>query len=319
METVNNMAAAAAKAVWGENKTTDAREPLSGEQGNTAAGEPFDKGNLDSDQAVLNMPTTKPSTDTNTSSTRTDPTTSTHNTSSLDPTTTNPISPVTSEMTHRPKDTTSDTTDTASAATFAKESGRAAESDKVPDNPSTDFKAKSDVPVDSTKGQNDVRDPEDPQTNPKNAPTDVDNTGDGPNEAQKLEGAGPKPLETIAKEKGGDAGQSGGAGGADKGVGEKDESGPGAPSTGEGTGEEYVKSSGLKADGGDFDATKPGAGREADRLLEKKGIHKEKPDTKPDEGADSAASGSHDAVDEAGKKKSTLAKIKEKLHHKKGE
>ena len=32
-----------------------------------------------------------------------------------------------------------------------------------------------------------------------------------------------------------------------------------------GTGEQYVKSSGLQADGGDFDATNPGAGREADR------------------------------------------------------
>jgi len=32
-----------------------------------------------------------------------------------------------------------------------------------------------------------------------------------------------------------------------------------------GTGREYVKSSGLKADGGDFDASKPGAEREADR------------------------------------------------------
>ena len=33
----------------------------------------------------------------------------------------------------------------------------------------------------------------------------------------------------------------------------------------EGTGEQWVKTSGLAADGGDFDATKPGAGREADR------------------------------------------------------
>jgi hypothetical protein len=32
-----------------------------------------------------------------------------------------------------------------------------------------------------------------------------------------------------------------------------------------GTGQEYVKSSGLAADGGDFDASKPGAGAEADR------------------------------------------------------
>ena len=34
-----------------------------------------------------------------------------------------------------------------------------------------------------------------------------------------------------------------------------------------GTGELYVKSNDVKADGGDFDATKPGAGKEADREL----------------------------------------------------
>lgn len=32
-----------------------------------------------------------------------------------------------------------------------------------------------------------------------------------------------------------------------------------------GTGTQYVKTSGMAAEGGDFDATKPGAGREADR------------------------------------------------------
>ena len=32
-----------------------------------------------------------------------------------------------------------------------------------------------------------------------------------------------------------------------------------------GTGDMYVKSSGMTADGGDFDATRPGAGREANR------------------------------------------------------
>jgi len=49
----------------------------------------------------------------------------------------------------------------------------------------------------------------------------------------------------------------------------------GDPLKGEGTGEKYVKTSGMAADGGDFDATKPGAGKEADRLLEQKGVHHE--------------------------------------------
>jgi hypothetical protein len=36
-------------------------------------------------------------------------------------------------------------------------------------------------------------------------------------------------------------------------------------SVGTGTGEQYVKSTGFKGDGGDVDAKNPGAGREADR------------------------------------------------------
>lgn len=39
----------------------------------------------------------------------------------------------------------------------------------------------------------------------------------------------------------------------------------GSTSTEKGTGTQYVKSSGVAAEGGDFDATKPGAGKEADR------------------------------------------------------
>jgi hypothetical protein len=40
---------------------------------------------------------------------------------------------------------------------------------------------------------------------------------------------------------------------------------PETESHGEGTGQQYVKSTGVAAEGGDFDAANPGAGREADR------------------------------------------------------
>ncbi|KAG0644092.1 hypothetical protein HOY80DRAFT_217511 [Tuber brumale] len=89
-------------------------------------------------------------------------------------------------------------------------------------------------------------------------------------------------------------------------------------SHGEGTGEKYERSTGLAADGGDFDATRPGAGREADRLLEEQGIHR-------------AARGSTNLEEERAKKslhdkapgesqgsgsehKGLTTKIKEKLH-----
>jgi hypothetical protein len=66
-------------------------------------------------------------------------------------------------------------------------------------------------------------------------------------------GSGPKPLSETHKA-GGAASSSGG-----------DDDGPQKESHGGGTGEKYVKSSGMKADGGDFDAAAAGAGKEADR------------------------------------------------------
>ena len=47
METINSVAAAAAKVVWGENQNQKSgEEPRSGETGNTNKGEPYDAGNL---------------------------------------------------------------------------------------------------------------------------------------------------------------------------------------------------------------------------------------------------------------------------------
>ena len=46
---------------------------------------------------------------------------------------------------------------------------------------------------------------------------------------------------------------------------EAHEAGPNNTNPNKGTGEKWVKSTGLAADGGDFDAAKPGAGKEADR------------------------------------------------------
>ncbi|KAK7751643.1 hypothetical protein SLS62_006469 [Diatrype stigma] len=268
METINSVASAAAKAVWGESTQQQQHgdEPVSGQTGNTAKGEPYDAGNLEEPKSTTNE----------------------------------------SASQHQ------STTGLNDSAEFSKSTGTATTSEETPNHPSTNLKTR-DVPEDTTQGQNDVRGPDDPHTNPKSAPTDVDNTGDGPNEAQKLDGPGPKPLEDVAKEHGGDAakktrssgsvdsaGRTSGAGDAD----------PGAESKGEGTGEKYVKSSGLKADGGDFDVTLPGAGREADRLMEEKGIHPNEGHSHGgDKGGDSTK---HD--DNHGEKKGLGQKIKDKLH-----
>lgn len=44
METINNVALAASKAVWGDSEAH--KEPVSGAKGDVAKGEPFDAGNL---------------------------------------------------------------------------------------------------------------------------------------------------------------------------------------------------------------------------------------------------------------------------------
>jgi hypothetical protein len=156
--------------------------------------------------------------------------------------------------------------DITKSAEFAKTTGTAELGKDTPDNPSTELKAKS-GPEDSTMGQNDVRSPENPQTHPKSAPTDVnDSPEEGLNESQKLDGPGPKPVADVAKEHGGDAGNSSTSVDAESKKEEKEEKLDSNKATeSSGTGEQYVKSSGLQADGGDFDATKPGAGAEADR------------------------------------------------------
>ncbi len=89
---------------------------------------------------------------------------------------------------------------------------------------------------------------------------------------------GPRPLADVARERGGDAGPyssgpSSGSAVPSGPTGRDDDSDPYKPqahSHGEGTGEQYVRSTGLHADGGDFDAANPGAGREADSKLSRR-------------------------------------------------
>jgi len=75
----------------------------------------------------------------------------------------------------------------------------------------------------------------------------------------------------------------------------------------QGTGTQYVKSSGLAAEGGDFDASNPGAGREATRLLEEKGVKRDGDNHgKREMPAGTGEKPAH--------KSSTMDKIKDKLH-----
>lgn len=301
MDTINSMAKTAANVVWGSN-TTDGKEPVSGHQGDVSKGEPFDKGNVEGTHSSVE--TTGQSTPNTTSAT----------TGGAASTTDATTGPTTTTGT-----TTGPTTEVGKDAEFAKTTGTAAESSAVPDNERTELKAK-DTPSDTTAGQNDTRDPTNPQTNPKNNPTDVDNTAEGVAEGDKLDGPGPKPLNEVAKEHGGDAGNKEATTTSSEGATEgkaaaaesDDPNDPRAPSHGEGTGEKYIKSTGMAADGGDFDAANAGAGREADRLLEEKGIHTSKDAPKVEAADDKHAS---PESEDKKKKPSIVQKIKDKLHH----
>ncbi|RYP25801.1 hypothetical protein DL767_008260 [Monosporascus sp. MG133] len=331
METINSVAAAAAKAVWGENTTQQQHgdEPVSGQTGNTAKGEPYDAGNLDEPEnkttgaAASGESITRqqhgdePVSGQTGNTTKGEP----YDAGNLDEPEKKPTGVVAID---KPEDKTTGVTPDekpltgqSGSAEFAKSTGTAATTDSTPDHPSTHLKTR-DVPTDTTQGQNDVRDPENPHTNPRSAPTDVDNTGEGLSKAQKLEGSGPKPLEAVAKEHGDDAGKTGftppssttGVSGTSTNAAKEtasgdDVNGPRSQNKREGSGEHYVKSSGLQADGGDFDVTKPGAGREADRLMEEKGIHNPNGDS-PKKGVSTES--------KSGEKKGLGQKIKDKLH-----
>jgi hypothetical protein len=89
METVNNIASAASRAIWGENTTatneTAGTEPVSGQTGDVKAGEPYDKGNEETDKTAsgtfLNNQGKDDSTSTTNPSTAADTTTTSDTTS----------------------------------------------------------------------------------------------------------------------------------------------------------------------------------------------------------------------------------------------
>ncbi|CAN8096976.1 unnamed protein product [Discula destructiva] len=251
METINSMASSAAKMVWGENNTdtndttkTDSQKPLTDRTANPATDNTKMTTETQSQEPISGKlgDTTKEPTQSQTPGLQT----------SKDPITEAPGATSTQTKAH--------TIETAGETVGTK--------GPTSEHPSTTgdhggFKA----------AQADIRDPEtsattDPKVEAQRK--NVDDTGaldEGRNPA-KADGPGPKPIEEVARERGGDAANIGGANKKD----DVDPEGLGGKSESKGTGEQYVKTSGLKADGGDFDATKPGAGREADRLLEEKGI-----------------------------------------------
>ncbi|KAG7140232.1 hypothetical protein HYQ45_002934 [Verticillium longisporum] len=244
METITNVTNAAVKAVWGTSETK--QEPVSGVQGNTAKGEPYDAGNLDDNEKQL----------------------------------------------QDAKNTLGAGADTNASTDI----GKPELADAKPEHINKPVAADS-----SVGGQHDTRDPK-------------DSLEDDPVPNVDLSKPGPKPLETVAKEHGGDAGniskdtsQPGTS--STKAVAANDTSdGPQSESHGTGTGEKHIKTTGFAAEGGDFDAANAGAAIEADRLV-KEGGH-------PGPSSPGTGLGHTDSKDSSGsgEKKSLKERIKAKLH-----
>lgn len=250
MEAINSLASVATKAIWGETNNTTAandkdkdapatpdvtkKEPISGVQGDTAKGEPFDAGNIENVDATSR---------------------------------TEAESKITTD------DKTQDESKPKTENKLKTESKLEAESKPEAD-PTVGDKPSSHMKDDSTTHQIDVRDPNTTADHDKEQKKhDVDNVE--PLQADKLKGPGPKPLEVVARERGGDAGNSpadaktdspnpiDGAADAPKDDAEKKDS-PKVNEDGEPLGTKHVSSTGVAADGGDFDAANPGAGAEAE-------------------------------------------------------
>ncbi|KAK1731185.1 hypothetical protein CaCOL14_009714 [Colletotrichum acutatum] len=333
METINNIAGAASKAIWGTNEAN--QEPVSGVKGNTNQGEPYDAGNIEDPSNkekkanVADAHTTEPatgSTATTTTglSTTTAPTTSTGTTGTTGTTgMTGPETGNEHSLIDRSRATEESTTHKATEELSPKHKEEIGK-------PELKHTSPNEVPsADSAAGKTETRAPSDPATDPVPKGQDVNNSASGPTSGgDKLDGPGPRPLEAVAKERGGDAGNVKGSskggliGGeeAKSDTEDKKEEDPNASHGEEGTGEKLVKATGLAADGGDFDATKPGAGREADRLLDEKDPAHAAAKASAKSGADKTSdktSESHSSSTGTGtekEKESLKDKIKAKLH-----
>jgi len=388
METITNLAHSAAqtassaaqtatKAVWGEGQSHE--EPVSGKMGNVAKGEPYDAGNIESNDAALKAgeqeDTERMGTEASASTAMPDKPAS--GIPGAGPAVAaaaavpGPEDDKKLQSSREEKPTTIPGTheklgkemphEKESEEKAQKEEARTAAQPFSPAGPAKNAPSAISMRDDSTTAQSDTRAPasapsSSEESNKQGPTTTAADIITGPtvrkpvavhdvHDEQKAKvptqdvspdvdtsGPGPRPLQDIAREHGWDAGatkkpestpQTGTSdlaqrAGPDEGVEghrRKDSAkslGGEAGGAGETKlamrgkevgGEQYVHASGLKADGGDFDASRPGAGREADRLLDEKGVHHGK------------EAGRGQEAEHNGKEKHSLKdKIKAKLH-----
>lgn len=257
MESISNAATAAARAVWGENTTQ--QEPVSGVQGDVSKGEPYDAGNMGKHSHLISYQCQPSLTDT----------------VSLEPARQEQVEKSmegrhveSAPIPHPQEDTTfrqSDTHDTRDTERIPQKASDLNDVDTTTpaqaSKPSVALEGYDSRPAEGLAARpieniaiNDGRDASREKiTEPK--PLESKALGSKPLESEPMESKAldSKPLESKALE------STSSMPSAEQTESESEES--------KGTGQEYVRTTGFAADGGDFDATKPGAGREADRKL----------------------------------------------------
>ncbi|KAF2278860.1 uncharacterized protein EI97DRAFT_440374 [Westerdykella ornata] len=342
METIHNVAAAASKAIWGEQNTdattqneTGGQEPISGEQGKGTPNEPFDQGNSEDRTKLNETGGVEPISGLQGKGTPNEPfdlgnsenpvpswtdtnTTSEPNTTSTEP----PLTSLPTQPSPRtePTSTMSDTTripnNPINAATGDSDPYKTTEktgiiSDRQGDAP----KAEDVIPTERALN---TGAPPTSDTPPQVKHQGADAPGDVPSPDQHAAIVDKKDdVEELLQKR--DPNDHSGSpmrmhDGTENTIPttqeERRDSKAGMPGGQEhgkppkGTGEQWVKSTGMAAEGGDFDATKPGAGREADRLMEEAGI-KKSTEQQPTTSAGSPGTKEKEKLSE---------KIKHKLH-----
>ncbi|KAM0334053.1 hypothetical protein ACHAQA_001073 [Verticillium albo-atrum] len=285
METITNVTNAAVKAVWGSPESK--QEPVSGVQGDTNKGEPYDAGNIGKLPQLLlslSIPIQPQNTQNDATTPRALPDDNEQQLRDAKST----LGAGSSTAATVPSTNTAASTSASTSADI----GKPELSDAKPEHITKPLAADS-----SAGGQHDTRNPKDSLA--EDPVPDVD-----------LSKPGPKPLEAVAKEHGGDAGNihTKTPHDATSSATKDTSDGPQSESHGQGTGEKHIKTTGFAAEGGDFDAAKAGAASEADRLVKEEGH--------PGPGSPGTGLSHADSKDSngSGEKKSLKERIKAKLH-----
>jgi hypothetical protein len=305
METVSNLASQASSYLFGDSQSYDpatqsGQEPRSGETGDVQSGEPYDAGNKD-ESGVDNQGTTNAYPSKSEDSANNYTTSGTSNANNND----NNLSSSNANSSSTDSNSNSNKMSSNSNSSSTKQ-------------PSSQQEPQSDIQYDDhneTKSIPKCKGSSRPIINARGVEVEPDPSSGSRALQQQQNGETPGELPENLKKYSPSGGAESGSG-SGSGVGSTDGEKPHSESQGEGTGEKYVKSTGLKADGGDFDAANAGAGREADRLLEEKGIHHGEERGSEERGSHESEGGrssSQDSGEKNGKLK-LKEKIKSKLH-----